>query len=40
MTDQTSATPTCAKCGDAPAGLGGILCPDCLAAIAARRLDA
>jgi hypothetical protein len=37
MTD-TAEAPTCSKCGENPPGPGGILCPDCLAAIAAQRL--
>lgn len=28
----------CAKCGTAPAGQGGILCPPCLAKIEAQTL--
>ncbi|WP_263855608.1 hypothetical protein [Amycolatopsis eburnea] len=41
MTDQTTAPPkypTCSKCGEKPAGPGGILCPACLTAIKAVRL--
>lgn len=34
-TDTTSA-PTCSKCGEQPAGPGGILCPDCLAKLTRR----
>lgn len=37
MTDATE-VPTCSKCGNAPAGPGGILCPACLTAISAVRL--
>jgi hypothetical protein len=29
----------CSKCDQQPAGPGGILCPDCLAKITARRLE-
>lgn len=35
MSDET---PTCSKCGNAPAGLGGILCPTCFEEIDAVRL--
>ncbi|WP_279629629.1 hypothetical protein [Amycolatopsis kentuckyensis] len=37
MSDETTEGPTCSKCGQAPAGPGGILCPACLAAIQAQR---
>ncbi|MEV4053019.1 hypothetical protein AB0J55_17690 [Amycolatopsis sp. NPDC049688] len=38
QTDEAPAGPTCSKCGAAPAGPGGILCPGCLAVIQAQRL--
>lgn len=38
MTDETTEGPTCSKCGENPAGPGGILCPTCLTAIKAVRL--
>ena len=39
MSDDTPA-PMCSKCGDKPAGEGGILCPGCKAEIAARIVTA
>lgn len=38
MPDQT--TPRCSKCDQNDAGPGGILCPACLATIAAQKLPA
>ncbi len=38
MTEETTAGPLCSKCGNVPAGPGGILCPDCLTMIEAQRL--
>lgn len=39
MSDETTATrPMCSKCGEKRAGLGKILCPDCLEKIQAVRL--
>lgn len=40
MSDETPAAPLCSKCGENPAGAGGVLCPPCLAAIAAQTLPA
>lgn len=37
MSDNEQA-PRCAKCGNAPAGPGGIICPTCKATIEAQRL--
>lgn len=31
-------SPTCCKCGEAPAGPGGVLCPDCVQKITAGAL--
>jgi len=33
-------TPMCSKCGEKPAGPGGILCPACFDAISAQKLPA
>jgi tRNA(Ile2) C34 agmatinyltransferase TiaS len=38
MSDEVTPGPMCSKCGQKPAGKGGILCPDCMKRIKARRL--
>jgi hypothetical protein len=40
VSDQTTAGPPCSKCGEGPAGPGGILCGGCLATISAQKLSA
>lgn len=36
MSDETNAGPMCSKCDQAPAGPGGILCPECVGLIKAQ----
>jgi hypothetical protein len=38
VNDETATKPMCSKCDAAEAGPGGILCPGCMAIIAAQRL--
>jgi hypothetical protein len=38
MSDETTEGPTCSKCGENPAGTGGILCHDCFHLIGQARL--
>jgi len=36
VSDEEAAGPLCSKCGNVPAGPGGILCPGCLDMIKAQ----
>lgn len=38
VSDETTEGPTCSKCGENPAGPGGILCSRCFHIIKALRL--
>jgi hypothetical protein len=40
VNDVTTDAPKCSKCGENPAGPGGILCPGCLTVISAQTLPA